>query len=342
MLKRSFYVKAGLLITAVLIIFLLVNMGQIILPFIFAGILAYLLLPLADWLLAKKIPLIFIVIGIYLFFAIILYFAVFWALPLLYGQLGSIFAGLPSVFDKVLAALQQTKLPESLIVDLRTLSGSIGNMGGDTDWLKGLGRAGEFLLALLIAPMLSYYILKDRQQFKEWVLCLLPPRHRPEICRITADINRIFRSFFSGYILLAIIVAALSFLFFFFLKVPYALLLALLLGVCDLIPYLGPLIGAIPAVVIAFMQKPLLALWVIIGIFIIQQLESSVLSPRILGSRIGLNPLTVIFAVLFGGKYFGLLGMLFALPAAASLKLLISYAYCRISEAKAAKNDYTF
>jgi len=199
----------------------------------------------------------------------------------------------------------------------------------------GLKSAAQFLFALLLAPLLSYYILKDREKMKKGIISVLPIDERDEISRIAGDINRIYRSFFSGYVLLGIIVFVLSFVLYSFLRLPYAILLALLLGICDLIPYFGPLIGAVPAVLLAFMQNPVDALYVILGILVIQQLESTVFSPKILGSRIGIHPLTVIFAVLFGGFYFGLLGLIFAVPTAAALKLLISYIYCRISRAKA-------
>lgn len=333
--KRSFYIKITFLFSAALIAFLLINMGQVILPFIFAALLAYFLQPLADFLLKHKIPLILTVLFVYLLFAVLLYIVIAKGLPLLTGELTKIVSDIPTYLAKVEKLLQTFGISQNMLAEFaEKILQDAGKINTES-LTASLKSAAQFLFALLLAPLLSYYILKDREKMKRGIISVLPIDERDEISRIAGDINRIYRSFFSGYVLLGIIVFVLSFVLYSFLKLPYAILLALLLGICDLIPYFGPLIGAIPAVLLAFMQSPAKALYVVLGIIIIQQLESAVFSPKILGSRIGIHPLTVIFAVLFGGFYFGLFGLIFAVPTAATLKLLVSYIYCRISRAKA-------
>ena len=96
-------------------------------------------------------------------------------------------------------------------------------------------------------------------------------------------------------------------------------------GLGNVIPYFGPIIGAIPAVIIAFLDEPIKALWVIIAFFGIQQIESAVLQPKIVGDSVGLHPVFVIISLLIGGELFGIAGLLFAVPIAGSIKVVLKY-----------------
>src|SRR5690606_13877623 len=107
--------------------------------------------------------------------------------------------------------------------------------------------------------------------------------------------------------------------------VPYALLLSILLGLTNIIPYFGPIIGAIPAVIIAYASSPSLAIYVVITIFAVQVIEGNLLSPYIMGKNIKIHPIAIIFVLLLGGELFGILGMILAVPVLAILKVIFKH-----------------
>jgi predicted PurR-regulated permease PerM len=172
-------------------------------------------------------------------------------------------------------------------------------------------------------------MIRDADAAGKKIVSWLPPDCREEILRISADINHIVRQFIYGYLSVSLIVALLSFILLKIIGVDSPGLLGVIVGVADLIPYFGPFIGAIPAIIIAFAKGPLTALLAALALGAVQQLESLVISPKIIGSRTGLHPLTVIFVVLAGGYYFGVGGMILSVPLTAALKLLLAFIYSR-------------
>jgi predicted PurR-regulated permease PerM len=139
--------------------------------------------------------------------------------------------------------------------------------------------------------------------------------------QLLTQINAVLSGFIRGHLLVALIVALISFLGLSILQVDFALLIGFTAGILDIVPYFGPIIGALPAVVIALLESPLKALYVIVLFFIIHQLESTIVSPKILGDRVGLHPLAVVFVLLAGGQLAGIVGVLLAVPVTAGFKI---------------------
>ena len=119
----------------------------------------------------------------------------------------------------------------------------------------------------------------------------------------------------------------------------YALLFGFWAGVTEVIPYVGPFLGAVPPVIAAFFHSPITAVWIIVVFFVIQQLESHILAPNIVGSSVGVHPLVVIFALLAGAQIGGILGMLASLPLLAMLKHTLTFYDFRMSRAPWAGDD---
>jgi len=143
-----------------------------------------------------------------------------------------------------------------------------------------------------------------------------------ELC---SRVNKVVGRFVRGQLIVSVVVGGLVALGLSLLGVRYALFLGVLAGLFDIIPYFGPVLGAIPALVLAFLRDPLTALWTLLMFVAVQQLEGSVLSPKIVGEQVGLHPLTVIFSVLAGGELLGVTGMLLAVPAAATVKVTAGF-----------------
>ncbi|MDD4237988.1 MAG: AI-2E family transporter [Desulfotomaculaceae bacterium] len=193
-----------------------------------------------------------------------------------------------------------------------------------------IGLVG-YVFKLLLAPVLAFYLLKDLDLISKKAVAWLPVNLRGEITGLFKQINQVLASFIRGYFLVAGIVSVLTVTSMALLGVDFALMLGLVAGVTELIPYFGPVIGAIPAIGLALLESKWLALKVAVVFIIIHQLEGNIISPKIMSDKVGLHPLLVIFSLLAGGELYGLLGMLLAIPCAAVLKVLLCFAYTKVN-----------
>jgi predicted PurR-regulated permease PerM len=153
----------------------------------------------------------------------------------------------------------------------------------------------------------------------------IPKGIRDQVINISRDIDNLLSRFIRGQLIIAMIVGVLSIIALVVLKVQFAFLIGTIAGVTNIIPYFGPIIGAIPAIIVALLDEPMKAIWVIIAFFIIQQTESAILSPKIVGESVGLHPVFVILVLLIGGELFGVIGLIFAIPIAASIKIILNH-----------------
>ncbi len=138
------------------------------------------------------------------------------------------------------------------------------------------------------------------------------------------EVDEIFSKYIIGKMIDSLIVGIICFMGLWFLKAPYALLMAIIVGVTNMIPYFGPFIGAVPAVIITLFTSPITALWVTLFIIVLQQLDGYIIGPFILGDSVGLSPFWIILAILIGGGLFGILGMLICVPVMAVVRNMFS------------------
>lgn len=189
-----------------------------------------------------------------------------------------------------------------------------------------------FLASLALAPFLAFYLLKDIDRFKERFVLSIPARYRQEILSLLRALDRVLAGFVRGQVLLAVVVGAMVAVATSLLGLRYALLLGIWAGMTEFIPYVGPVLGAIPSVIAGFTVSPVVALQTVVVFVIIQQVENAVLSPKILGESVGLHPLAVLLSVLAGGYLFGGWGMIFALPIVGVARVLLTFGIGRLTE----------
>lgn len=201
---------------------------------------------------------------------------------------------------------------------------------GLNSFVKGIYSLLETVFLLVFAPILAFYIMMDWERIRENFLVLFSPAVRLEVSRLCRDIDEVLISFIKGYLSVACIVGTLTGIAAYFIGVKFPLLLGILAGLTNLIPFLGAFLGGIPAVLLALTDSFRLALYMALSIIIIQQLESNLITPNIIGNRLGLHPLVIVFALLAGGDLFGIWGMLAAVPAAAVLRVIFSWFYVKI------------
>ena len=177
-----------------------------------------------------------------------------------------------------------------------------------------LGRLANRLLRAFLAPALAFYFLRDRESFCFQLSLLIPLHLRKPALLALKDMRRDVAAYFRGQLLVGASVAALTALGLFIIGTPSALALGLLMGVCDLIPYVGPYLGAIPILLFSLPQGIYAAVWALGVVLIVQQTESLFLSPHFMSGATGLHPAYVLLLLSFGGLIGGLGGMLLSLP----------------------------
>ena len=171
---------------------------------------------------------------------------------------------------------------------------------------------------IVLGIIVSIYLLKDKEKFfaisKKITYAVFNREHSYKILELTHRANKIFGKFLGGKILDSFIIAIITFVVLTIFKMPYTLLVTVIVGVTNVIPFFGPFFGAIPSVILVRFVSPIKAFWLLIIILIIQQLDGNVIGPKILGDSIGVSAFWILFALLIAGKFLGLVGMLLGVP----------------------------
>lgn len=184
------------------------------------------------------------------------------------------------------------------------------------------------LLNIIFAIVISIYMLLDKEKIKKLfsniIDILISKKNSTILHEFLTEVNLIFSHFITGLIIEATIVGSLAFIGMTILGVKYAPILGLIICFTNVIPYVGPFIGAIPAVVATLMYNPMLALWVMIYILILQQIDGNYIGPKVMGNYIGLEPIWIILSITIGGGFLGILGILLAIPTGAIVKIILT------------------
>lgn len=179
------------------------------------------------------------------------------------------------------------------------------------------------LINVILAIVISCYIILDKDKIKKEIRRMIyiftNKNNAPVIWDTFCECNRIFNGFLYGKSIDSIIIGILSLIVMSIIHLPYALLLSLIVGITNMIPYFGPFIGAVPGVIIYLVIEPKYAIIYAVMIFVLQQFDGLYLGPKILGDLTGIKPLWVIFGITVGGAYFGVLGMFLGVPTVAAL-----------------------
>ncbi len=197
-----------------------------------------------------------------------------------------------------------------------------------TDWVKQavsgmvgtVSRLMGSLSRVLLAPLLAFYLLRDRKRIATGLTLLLPVKHRARGVRAAREMRRETAAYLRGQLMLSLAVGGLTALGLLLTGTPGWLLLGLLMGVMELVPYVGPVIAGIPAVLLALQNGWISASWTLAVLAAVQQLEGAVLSPRLLAGATQLHPMAVLLLVSAGGMVGGALGMLLVIPLVVSLR----------------------
>ncbi|CEG26974.1 AI-2E family transporter [Bacillus sp. B-jedd] len=174
---------------------------------------------------------------------------------------------------------------------------------------------------LAVVPFIVFYLLKDGEKLQPTLLRHLPNDRMEEGRKILRDIDKTLSSYIVGQFIIAVADGILLYAGYLMIGLDNALLLALFAMSVAVVPFLGPILGILPAVMIALMDSPMLVIKVLLVMFVVQQLEGNLVTPRVMGSKLNLHPLTVIFVLLIAGSVYGFIGILIAIPLFSVLKV---------------------
>ena len=167
-----------------------------------------------------------------------------------------------------------------------------------------------------------YYFLSEGDRIYEKIMLILPVSKRGIIKKIIADIDIVLSRYIASQLLLCGIIGMLTFVLLVILKVKFPVWISLLNALLNIIPYFGPILGIVPAAIIALIDSPIKCLWVVIGMLMIQQIEGNILSPKITGDSTEIHPFSIIVLLLIGDELGGFVGMVLVIPIAVIVKVL--------------------
>lgn len=327
--KKIFkYSIVALLVILILILYLKVKTLNSIVNIIFISfILAYALKPLRDTLsdkfkIKKRTSSIIIIFSI--LFTIILFFYI--VIPSILRESYNFGSILDNVDEYVEA------LAKKMNIDNITFFESIyGRISDETNillrrfsnnMLDNLMTFLESLISMAIIPIVTYYFLVDGELIFNKLMLILPTEKRVIVKNVITHIDKVLSRYIISQLLLSLIIGVLTTISLFVLKVKFALILGIFNGVFNIVPYFGPIIGGIPAVLVALMESPNKALWTLVVVFIIQQIEGNILSPKITGDSTNMHPIIIIILLLIGEKLGGFIGMIIIVPIAVIIKVI--------------------
>ena len=331
------------------VFWLIYLLAPVITPFAAGAALAYLGDPLVDrvetipffrWKIGRTPAVVLVFTAIILALSAVLLLL----LPLLFEQLRHLMNRIPEWFawlvDDVIPWVQDRLGLQALDIGTESLKQDLSAYwkeasGALVSVLGTLSAGGQamlhWLMNLLLIPVVTFYLLRDWDELVEGVRTLLPPRMEPTASRLTREIDGVLGAFLRGQLMVMVALGGVYTAGLWMLGLDLAFIIGMTAGLLSVVPYLGTFVGVVAALIAATYQyQDILHPALTLAVFIVGQLlEGMVLTPKLVGDKIGLHPVAVIFAVLAGGQLFGFLGILLALPVAAALNVLVRHAHQR-------------
>jgi predicted PurR-regulated permease PerM len=332
-----------------------------LLPFIIGALLAYLFLPLVNRF-DRRMPRWAAILLVYALVLLIIVTFFAFLVPPLVEQISQLIRALPDLptlerwANRLLEEYQQllANLPPNVQTEVQQTVAEVLTSALNTirtnllSYIQGVGTflvnsllsvasTVAFLLGFFLVPFWLFYVLMDQRAGREMLNRLLPAGLRADFWSVITIIDADFSGYLRGQLLLGLVVGTaagigLTVLNLFGLQIPYVLLLAVIAGVTELIPIIGPIIGAVPAVLLGFLDSPTTGLAVLLLYVGIQQLENNFLVPRIVGDSVGIHPAILMVLLVVCSQVFGILGAILSAPMGAVSRDVFQYLYGRLSE----------
>lgn len=317
-------------------------LAPVLTPFVAAALLAYLGDPTTDWLESHGIGRTWAVIIVFAMLSMLIILALIIVIPRLGDQLGSLTQQLPALLvwveTRVRPLLAYIPGAEESLADPGSLAAVLmehlkeaGNIAAKV--LGSITRSGAtvvgWMINLLLIPVVAFYLLRDWDAVVKNIHDLIPRHLEPVANQLARESDQVLGAFVRGQLTVMFALGVIYVTGLWLVGIDLALLIGMVAGLISFVPYLGTIIGVAAGVVAALFQYPdgLHVVLVLVVFGVGQMLEGMVLTPLLVGDRIGLHPVAVIFAILAGGQLFGFVGILLALPAASVIMVLLRHVH---------------
>ncbi|MCL6570629.1 MAG: AI-2E family transporter [Bacillus sp. (in: Bacteria)] len=351
-IRVKWFYQIGFLLLLLIAIYVFLKIGNvwmpvlkvaaiIILPFFIAAFITYLLHPIVEKLHEKGLHRGLAILCIYLLFFGGIGFSLYKGIPAIIAQLKDLSESAPIFAEQYRGRLTQLQAQTKAWPDgLQTgINDGIDTFEKKLDSLLTMivNMSIHFLnsaLIMMLIPFIAFYMLKDFPLIKRAVWYMAPKKWRKRGTLFLKDVDESLGNYIRGQLLVCIIIGNVSALMFWIFHLKYPLLLGLIVGVTNVIPYFGPIIGAVPAVIIAATMSVKLVLITLVIVFGLQFLEGNILSPLIVGKSLHMHPLVIMLALTTGGEIGGILGLILAVPVLVVLKVGIIHSKNHFSPRK--------
>lgn len=341
--------KLTILLVAILLVGVLYLLTPILTPFLVGAILAYLCNPIVDLLIRLKLSRTWAVVIVFttLFIFIVL------LCILLVSPIQEQLIALTNQTPKMFSYLEDKVLPwisAHLGIDLKGSLPAIENIHSQNvveaggGFLKTILNSGitvfEVLLNIILVPVVTFYLLRDWDLIIQNIYNLIPKRAKAQTLKIIKECDNALSAFLRGQLLVMLSLGIFYAIALSVMGLQFGMTIGLITGLISIVPYLGMIVGVVISMVTALMQfgTPISVFWVLLIFLLGHGLENAYLSPKLIGDRVGLHPVAVIFAILAGGKLFGFFGVLLALPVSAVAMVLIRHGLRRYHQSHYYKN----
>lgn len=340
--SRAFRIGCG-----ILLLFLIIYVGMridfvfrpvilliqtLFFPFLLSGVLYYLFRPLVNFLELKNVPRGLSILLIYLFAGILIALLVQFVGPILQKQTNRLLDSIPGFLRFLQAKMDdlqhnewfsrlqggKTKAPNIIPTDISTIG---------TNLMSLIGKMVDIVTILASVPFILFYMLKEGERAHNHILRILPETQRMNGRKILADLDEALSAFIHGQILVSTSVGGMLFLGYLIIGLDYSLLLAIFAMFTNVIPFLGPIIATIPAVIVGMLHSPMMLIKVLVVMVVVQQIEGHLISPQVMGKKLEIHPLTIISLLLAAGSIGGVLGLVLAVPVYAVMKVVVQHAW---------------
>ncbi len=326
------------LLTKVSFIFtpILSFLGIIMLPLVISALLYYLIKPLVDFLERRGLGRVSAIFVVFTVIVILLIWAIASIIPMIREQILSFVSNLPgyvrSVNYEATKVLQnpwlnnyKSELQDMLSnITAKAVTYAESFSKNALDWASSFaGIIARVTIAIIISPFVLFYFLRDSGKMKDGLVQVLPPKFRQPTARVLGDINQQLSGYVQGQVTVAIVVGFMFSIMFSLVGLRYALTFGIMAGILNMVPYLGSFLAMIPVVIMGAVQGPLMLVKVLIIFMIEQTIEGRFVSPLVLGSKLSIHPVTIMFILLTAGSMFGVWGVFLAIPIYASVKVVV-------------------
>lgn len=325
---------------------LLKYVGAVAVPVIGAGVLYYVTKPVVTFFEKLKINRIISILLVFLLLISLITLFVLYIFPIAQNQFYNLVDNIPKMVDGTLKFIEQFQMNQFVIPE--QIDDAIQNFMNNAQtyienvmtYLFGfIGHVITIVASIVLIPFFLFFMLKDGHKLVPFITQIFDKKKAENIRSLLGKIDETLTAFIQGQLIISFFLGILLFIGYLIIGLNYSLTLALFGMLMNVIPFLGPFIAVIPALIVGAFQSPVMFLWVAIVTLVAQQIESNFISPNVMGRVLSLHPLTVITVILAAGSIAGFLGILFAVPFYAVIKTIVIHFYKTYQQSKTSKNN---